>query len=513
MEDFLLKYLRSLDEEPRVIESPGVLKGERQYNAIYKVSDMVYVHVRSVKSEDGYNQYVVVEPPRPSEQEMEAVEDAFARVAGTKDPPAKVEDKEKLMRSMLEGVFRKVRLTTPRQYVAYHFVRDKLYAGPLEPLIRDSNIEDITIPGLGRVYIVHKVLGPMVTSISFEKERVLDDLIVSLSEKSYRPVSHNRPIIDASLPDGSRVNFVYGTDVSRRGSNLTIRKFSKVPLSITQLISSGTISTLMAAYLWMMLDEGMNLFVCGETASGKTTTLNAVTAFIPPNLKIVTIEDTPELTVPHSNWVAEVTRDTGGEGTIKLFDLLKAALRQRPNYILVGEIRDKEGNVAFQAMQTGHSVMATFHSANVRSLIQRLSGYPIEVPKTYINNLNIALFQTALYDKRGNLMRRVIEVDELIDVDPVTNDVIYVPVFTYDPVRDQIEFAGRGTSYLIESKVAVKRGVDRRNLYTLYDELRGRAEFLKSLVDRKVFNYFEVWAWILRARQVGLEEAIRAVQT
>ncbi|TRM79798.1 flagellar protein FlaI, partial [Sulfolobus sp. F3] len=166
-----------------------------------------------------------------------------------------------------------------------------------------------------------------------------------------------------------------------------------------------------------------------------------ITAFIPPNLKIVTIEDTPELTVPHSNWVAEVTRETSGEGTIKLFDLLKAALRQRPNYILVGEIRDKEGNVAFQAMQTGHSVMATFHAANIRTLVQRLTGYPIEVPKSYINNLNIALFQTALYDNRGNLIRRVVEVDEIIDIDPVTNDVVYIPSFNYDPVEDKIIFA------------------------------------------------------------------------
>jgi len=258
---------------------------------------------------------------------------------------------------------------------------------------------------------------------------------------------------------------------------MTVRKFSKVPISITQLISFKTISSLLAAYLWMMLDEGINIFVCGETASGKTTTLNAITAFIPPNLKIITIEDTPELTVPHSNWVAEVTRDTGGEGTIKLFDLLKAALRQRPNYILVGEIRDKEGNVAFQAMQTGHSVMATFHAANVNTLIQRLTGYPIEVPKTYINNLNIALFQTALYDKRGNLVRRVIEVDELIDIDPVSNDVVYIPVFTYDVVRDQIVFSGKGTSYLLENKIAMRRGIDRKNVGKLYEVMRMKGLF------------------------------------
>ena len=258
----------------------------------------------------------------------------------------------------------------------------------------------------------------MQTSIVINDSYELNELVIMLSEKSLRPVSHNRPIIDASLPDGSRVNFVFGEDISRKGSNLTIRKFAKVPMSITQLISSRSISPTLAAYLWMMLEEGMNVFICGETASGKTTTLNAITTFIPPSLKVVTIEDTPESTAPHANWVSEVTRDTGGAaGSVKLFDLLKAALRQRPNYILVGEIRDKEGNIAFQAMQTGQSVMSTFHAAHISSLVQRLTSYPIEVPKTHVANLNIALFQSALYDKQGFLQRRVLEVDEIIDID------------------------------------------------------------------------------------------------
>ncbi|WP_338603715.1 type II/IV secretion system ATPase subunit [Sulfolobus tengchongensis] len=509
---FIDDYIAKLSEKPTIIDNPNTLKGSKNYNAIYKVDEYIYIHVQSTKAEDGYNQYTVIEPPRPKPKEIEEIEERFAKAIGDVDPPVSIEEKEKLMRKTLDKILNKIKLSVPKEYAIYHFIRDKLYASILEPLIRDPYIEDISIPGLGHVYIVHKVFGPMRTSIVVETEEELDDLIVSLSEKTYRPVSHNRPIVDASLPDGSRVNFVYGVDISRRGSNLTIRKFSKVPVSITQLISFGTISPLLAAYIWMMLDEGMNLFVCGETASGKTTTLNAITAFIPPNLKIITIEDTPELTVPHANWVAEVTRETSGEGTIKLFDLLKAALRQRPNYILVGEIRDKEGNVAFQAMQTGHSVMATFHASNIRALVQRLTGYPIEVPKSYINNLNIALFQTALYDKKGNLIRRVIEVDEIIDIDPVTNDVVYIPSFNYDPVEDKIIFAGRGASYLIENKIAIRRGIDRRNIGILYDELNLRAEFLKLLVEKKVFNYFDVWENILRVRQYGLEEAIRYVR-
>lgn len=513
MEDFLEEYISKLEEKPQIVDDPSQYKGSRVFNIIYKLTDLIYIHALSKRSNDGYYQYIVIEPPRPDQKVLEQIEIEFAKALNYKEkPPDSIEEKERKMRQMLSKILNKIKIKGRKEYVIYHFIRDKLYAGPIEPLIRDPYIEDISLPGIGNVYIVHKIFGPMITSIKISNQQELDDLIVTLSEKTMRPVSHNRPIIDASLPDGSRVNFVYGMDISRRGSNMTIRKFTKVPISITQLVAFGTMTPLLAAYLWMMLDEGMNIFVCGETASGKTTTLNAIAAFIPPNLKIITIEDTPELIVPHQNWVAEVTRETGGEGEIRLFDLLKAALRQRPNYILVGEIRDKEGNVAFQAMQTGHSVMATFHAANIRTLVQRLSGYPIEVPKSYINNLNIALFQTALYDKKGNLVRRVIEVDEIIDVDPVTNDVIYVPVFTYDAVYDKIVFAGKGASYLIENKIAIRRGIDRKNINVLYDELNLRAKFIEYLINKKVFNYFDVWNWILKVRQLGLEEVMNEIE-
>ncbi|EWG06566.1 MAG: type II secretion system protein E [Candidatus Aramenus sulfurataquae] len=512
MEDFLLEYINKIEEKPEIVEDPTEYRGSKVFNIVYKVSDLIYVHALSKRSEDGYYQYIVIEPPRPNLKVLEDVEIQFAKAINYKESvPESIDQKEKKMREILQKILQKNKIKFNRDYIIYHFIRDKLYLGPIEPLIRDPYIEDISLPGLGHVYIVHKLFGPMRTSIKIESREELDDLIITLSEKTLRPVSHNRPIVDASLPDGSRVTFVYGSEISRRGSNMTIRKFTKVPISITQLISFGTMSPLLAAYLWMMVEEGMNVFICGEAASGKTTTLNAISVFIPPNMEIVTIEDTPELTLPHQDWIAEVTRETRGEGSIKLFDLLRAALRQRPNFILVGEIRDREGNVAFQAMQAGHSVMSTFHAANIRTLVQRLTGYPIEVPKSYINNLNIAIFQSIVYDKKGNLARRVIEVDEIIDIDPATNDVIYAPVFTYDPVHDKINFAGKGSSYLIENKITVRRGIDRRNVGVLYEELNQRANFLKSLVDNKIFNYFQVWDWILKSKQIGLEEAARQV--
>lgn len=504
-DEYLSFFISKLDPRPQLVDSLNEFKGRRDYNVIYKVWNNVYIHGHSSTSSDGFSQYTVLEPPRPPVNSLEKVEELFARQVGSKEPPQDVKSKEKYIVEVLQKILTRFSINE-RFPITYHFIRDKLFAGPLEPLIRDSNIEDISIPGKGNVFIVHKVFGPMQTSIAINNSYELNELIIMLSEKSLRPVSHNRPIIDASLPDGSRVNFVFGEDVSRRGSNMTIRKFAAVPISITQLIAGGAVSPMLAAYLWMMLEEGMNIFICGETASGKTTTLNSISTFIPPSLKVITIEDTPELTVPHANWISEVTRDSGDQqGSVKLFDLLKSALRQRPNYILVGEIRDKEGNVAFQAMQTGHSVMATFHAAHISSLVQRLTSYPIEVPKSHVSNLNIALFQSALYDKHGFVQRRILEVDEMVDIDPNTNNMVFVPTFTYDSVTDKLNFGGRGSSHLLENKIAVRRGIDRKNLKTLYEELERRADYLSRLVEERVFDYFDVWHRVLRSRQFGLE--------
>lgn len=226
----------------------------------------------------------------------------------------------------------------------YLMLRDKEGLGDIEPLIMDPYIEDIICSGLGSIFVEHRIFGGLKVGIAFETHNQLDRFVIRLSEKINRPVTVRDPIVDAVLPDGSRVNIVYGDDVSKRGSNFTIRKFSATPFSILDLVSTGTLSYEMAAYISIMLGKGMNTFVSGETASGKTTMLNAITTFINPNAKIVSIEDTPELQVPHKNWIREVTRGSAGSGaSVNMFDLLRAALRQRPNEIIIGEIRGEEG--------------------------------------------------------------------------------------------------------------------------------------------------------------------------
>jgi flagellar protein FlaI len=285
-----------------------------------------------------------------------------------------------------------------------------------------------------------------------------------------------------------------------KGTNFTIRKFSAAPLPVTKLISFGTMDPALAAYVWMLIREGMNVFICGETASGKTTTLTAVTSFIKPNSKIVSIEDTPEVQLPHENWIREVTRPSQREeSTVGMFELLKSALRQRPNYIIVGEIRGVEGNIAFQAMMTGHPVLSTFHSASVQKTIQRLTGNPILVPKTHITNLSAIIIQNAIYDATGHMKRRVTSVNEIVSYNPTTDSFSYIESFHWEPGEDKFQFRAEGNSYLLEEKIGKARGYSSREISVIYDELKARADFLKKMTDENVSDYREFFHRVIDA--------------
>ncbi len=392
----------------------------------------------------------------------------------------------------------------------YTLIKNKVGLGITDPLIKDPYIEDISCDGVGSIFIEHKIFRSCETTINFDNKRELDAYVKTLSERSGRPATFRRPIIDAVLPDGSRLNLVFGEELSMKGSNFTIRKFAAVPLSITQICAYNTMDFMEAAYLWMLLEEGYNVWVCGETASGKTTTLKGMCTFIKPEAKVLTIEDTPEMVLPHDNWIREATRQGEDEASsIGIFELLKSALRQRPNYIIVGEIRGKEGLIAFQAMQTGHGVMATFHASSVLKMIQRLTGFPIEVPKTYIDILNAVVIQSAVRNpKTGKPDRRVMSISEIVGYDPVEQSFNYVDLFKWNPTTDVHEFAGIGTSYLLEERFAMMRGISRRDVRKIYDELESRAEILRILAKREIFDYYEVWSYIKQISGLGIEKSL-----
>jgi flagellar protein FlaI len=402
---------------------------------------------------------------------------------------------------------RKIKLTE-QEFVAirYLLLRDKVYMGILQPLILDPNIEDISCAGLGPIFLEHKILKALKAAIIFDEDNDLDSFLRRISERINKPVTYRRPIVDATLPDGSRINIVFGTEVSKRGSNFTIRKFGTTPMSVLDIAEGGGLNYRMIAYLSIVIEEGMNIFVAGETASGKTTLLNAITNFFAPDAKIVTIEDTPELQIPHPNWIREVVRGVAEEGgaAVTMFDLLKASLRQRPNAILVGEIRGEEGNIAFQAMQTGHTVMATFHAASVEKLIQRITGSPINVPKTYMDNLNVVIIISAVKLPNGKTARRILSVSELFGYDGVTDSFAFAEVFHWNPETDSYEFTGYMNSYLLENKIAVKRGIPANKRRVMYQELDRRAKVLEKLHRSGVKNFYELYQVLAKAKRQGL---------
>jgi archaeal flagellar protein FlaI len=397
---------------------------------------------------------------------------------------------------------------SPIQYQAlrYALKRKLLGMGILEPVMRDTNIEDISCSGVGNVFVEHKTFGGLRTGIVFDTEDQLDKYVIQLADSIKHPVTFRNPVVDATLLDGSRINLVYGSDVSKRGSNFTIRKFSGTPISILELVSFGSMSFEMAAYLSIMFQENMNCFISGETASGKTTLMNALTTFISPESKIVSIEDTPELQVPHPNWIRGCTREGGknAEGSgVTMFDLLRAALRQRPNYIIIGEIRGAEGAIAFQAMQTGHACMSTFHASTVTKLIQRLTGNPISIPKSYVDNLNLVVIAQQVRLPNGSLARRVTSINEIVSYDSINDAFSFMEVFRWKPIDDTFDARGVNQSYLLEEKVASRRGIPYEKRNQIYALLKQRAEILRRIQEQKLSGFFELYAVLSKAYREG----------
>ena len=401
-------------------------------------------------------------------------------------------------------------ILTSQQYKAleYILVRDKIDVGMLKPFINDRYIEDITVDGVGPVFIEHKIFKGLKSVVGWQNTDELDKFVIKLAERTRRPITYRNPIVDSTLPDGSRINIVYSTDISRKGSNFTIRKAMDDPISILKLVEFKTCDYTVAAYLWICIENGLSLFMSGETASGKTTSLNAMTTFIPPENKIVTIEDTPELQIPHKNWTREVSKGKGkGEGEggdVTMFDLLRAALRQRPNQILVGEIRGVEGSVAFGAMQTGHPVLSTFHAASVEKLIQRLCGDPINIPKTYVDNLNLVVIQSAVRRPNGDMVRRILSINELVGYNPETQGFSFVEMFHWDPVTDTFEFTGKGSSFLLENKIATMLGIPEHKKAQMYKEIEKRARILERLHKAGYTGFYDLFHMITKVKKQGL---------
>jgi flagellar protein FlaI len=518
---------------------PKKLGDSKEPNVIYPVSDKVFIHILADYKESRHN-YIPIEPTFGLELDalMEQIEkiciehgemlpefdedgnkgeqllnyiDLVTEVVTHKKPlvieeekPGKLSKKKTKKKKFVKAEVTPVEI----EGIKYIFLRDKIGVGAIEPMILDSYTEDISCSGMGQIYIEHKVFKSLKSIITFETLEDLDIFVMRLAEQARKQVSLHSPISDATLPNGARINIVYGSDVSKRGSNFTIRQFSAKPISIFGLIEAGTLNYQMLAYLALTIGNGMNTFVAGETASGKTTLLNAITTFFHPLSKVITIEDTPELQVPHDNWIREVVSTSKSESSgcdITMFDLLKAALRQRPNWILVGEIRGEEGNIAFQAMQTGHSVMATFHAASVEKLIQRITSHPISVSKTYIDNLNVVVIMSAVKLPNGKVGRRVLAIGEIVGYDPSIDAFDVIETFHWDPDVDKFAFPGYMTSHILEQKIAPRLGIPKSKRLKVYADLERKAKILEKLhKEQKVTDFYELLKVLGKAQSEGI---------
>ena len=534
-DEFLLDYIHLLPVEdvgiPEYFEELDRKLGDKKNpNLIYPIGGGLYIHIYPDHG-DTRDYYIAIEPGMLSDSTalMEELEDHLVdHVSEFEAVDGENVDRAKVLREILK---KSVSVVKPKQLkkarkkaqkksgtkmpvtktqlssLRYQLVRDKEGLGVLEPLIQDSYIEDISCSGTGPLFLEHKIFKSLKASINFQSADELDTFVIQLSEKIGKPVTYRNPIIDATLPDGSRINVVYGDDVSKRGSNFTIRKFASTPLSIVQLVQFGGLTWEMAAYLSLSMLHGMNMFISGETASGKTTLMNAVTVFLHPTAKIVSIEDTPELQVPHPNWIREVIRGRPGEesgASVTMFDLLRAALRQRPNEIVIGEIRGEEGAIAFQAMQTGQSCMATFHAATVEKLIQRLTGHPINIPKTYVDNLNLVVTQSMVRLPNGKDGRRIVSINEIVGYDPSSDSFSFIEVFRWNPTSDTFEFTGYMNSYLLEEVIALKRGMPAQRKREIYGELTRRGNILRRLGEQGITDFYDLYQVLSKAVREGV---------
>ena len=518
-------------------------KKNRPYNLIYMAKEPIFIHIYEPPEDDDGNGGQILwfglEPQLTEEEEnmrRELVE-TLLQEAPTAPTFTTDGEFENILTQMIErysvlesevglsprrqgrlwemiGMDDKRVIVTPeqRQRLEYIIIRDLIKNGPLEPLLSDEMLEDIHSVGLKHIHMDHKVFGMVTSNIRFREREILSRYLRAMSERIGRPVSDNKPIIDGALLDGSRINIIFSDDVSMLGPSFTIRKFAEETISIVQLIKWGTISTQVAAYIWICLEYGMSVLVSGETASGKTTTLNAILPFIDHNVKIYSAEDTPEVKVRHKIWQRLVTRDSKNEESrVEMFDLLKAALRSRPRYIIIGEIRGVEGATAFQAMQTGHPVIATFHASSIVKMIQRFTGDPINVPIRFFDNLNFAIFQEVVEAPGGGIARRVTGIDEVIGYNKHSDGVLTRGMFEWDPVKDKHYFRGMFQSHLLENKIAAMAGF--ANKRDIYDEMLRRATALDKMADRDLTHYDDVFDLLGIYYNNGFEAFDRAIDT
>jgi flagellar protein FlaI len=525
LREHLQKFKQITGEFPMFIDEADDEYESGRPNVIYPVGGPIYAHVYGDVGQD--TKYYAIEPDLSEDERglFNTVRDRLLELSVTKPAPQDEAEYDDRIEELLEettkiqsaeqdtGVLSrlssltevgKVEVTEQTyENIRYRLNRDIVGLGPLEPVMRDPANEDIHVIGHTECHVDHSVYSMLETTVEWDSPEHFDQWLKNMGERMGDPVSDSDPVVDSTLPDGSRLNLIYSDDVSLKGPSLTIRQGDEVPLSIFQITAWNTLSPELSAYLWLCLENEQTVFVVGETASGKTTTLNSIMSFIPRDSKIYTAEDTAEVLPPHNTWQQLLTREGDDEDTsIDMFDLVAAALRSRPDYIIVGEVRGEEGRMAFQAAQTGHPVMLTFHASDIVSMIQRFTGEPINVPETFMDVADVALFQNRV--KQGDdVLRRVTSVQEIEGYSKEMDGVVTRQSFFWDPVEDEITFQGRNNSYVLEEQIATLLGYE--DTRDIYDDLDFRAKVIERAIQEGITGYHEVNELITDFQRDGIE--------
>jgi flagellar protein FlaI len=364
----------------------------------------------------------------------------------------------------------------------YYLHRSFQGFGRLDPLMHDPYIEDISCDGPEMpVFIYHEDYTDIKSNVVYDAEE-LYNVIIQLAQRSGRHISVSDPVVSTTLPDGSRIELALGEEVTPKGSAFTIRRYEEEAFTPIDLINFGTVDRRVMAYIWLAIENNRSLIFAGGTAAGKTTSMNAVSMFIPPRSKVLTIEDTRELSLHHDNWLSAVTREQMGDEDIGMYDLLRSALRHRPEYIVVGEVRGEEAITLFQAMNTGHTTYSTLHADSVQTVINRLENEPINVPRPMVESLDVLWVQVLTQRGDGDRVRRARSIAEIEGIDQRTGELDYSTTYEWQSVED--EFIENNSTMLEE--IRKDRGWSQSELL---EELRNRRRFLKYLQQEDVTDY------------------------
>ncbi len=398
---------------------------------------------------------------------------------------------EKFLESNISSLIKNYKLNIPQQAqekVLYYLKRDFLGYTKIDVMMRDAKIEDISCDGLGiPVYVWHRDYESIPTNVSFDQKEELASFIIRLAYKSGGQITVAQPILEGNLPEGFRIHLTLD-EVSKRGSTFTIRKFRDEPPTIVDLMRWGTISSRMAAYFWICIENLKSLLIVGATASGKTTTLGALAMFIRPEMKIVTIEELREIKLPHQNWIPMVTRTATQEGVdqVDLFDLLKSALRQRPDYIVVGEIRGEEAYTLLQAISTGHGGISTIHADSVSTAVKRMLTKPMDIPGMLLPLMSTLVLMSRVKVK-DKFVRRAVNASEVQSFNDQTHNAILNTIFEWSgEIKDSFEM--KGTSNVFK-QLAESKHIPEEEIYS---DMEGKERILDWLLQRNISSYKDV---------------------